>query len=120
MKQFLESSDFLHTIVVEAGKNSDEAGSLVAGLSDPQLCWTSAPNSWSIAQCLDHLATTSKAFEPYLTAASKRGRCRVARKLCDPLQAQLGGRLANQTGRSRSHEESAIAEGLSSFTVSSD
>jgi hypothetical protein len=28
MKQFFESSDFLHTIVVEAGNNSDEAEAL--------------------------------------------------------------------------------------------
>jgi hypothetical protein len=74
MKQFLQSSDFLQAIVVEAEKNSDEARSLVTGLSNSQVGWTSAPNSWSIAQCLDHLATTSKAFDPYFTAAIKRGR----------------------------------------------
>jgi hypothetical protein len=73
MKQFLESSDFLQTIVLESEKNSDEARGLVAGLSETQLSWTSAPDRWSIAQCLDHLATTSKAFGPYLTAAIKRG-----------------------------------------------
>jgi len=73
MKQFLESSSLLQTIVAEAEKNSDEAKSLVAGLSEAQLSWTSAPDRWSIAQCLDHLAATSKAFEPYLTAAIKRG-----------------------------------------------
>jgi hypothetical protein len=74
MKQFLESSDFLQTIVVEAEKNSDEARSLVAGLGSTQLSWSSSAKSWSMAQCLDHLATTSKAFEPYLRAAINRGR----------------------------------------------
>src|SRR5687768_16195664 len=74
MKQFLEASDFLQTIVVEAEKNSDEARRLVAGCGETQLSWTSAPDRWSIAQCLDHLATTSKAFEPYLMAAIRRGR----------------------------------------------
>lgn len=74
MKQFLESSSLLQTIAAEAEKNSDEAKGLVAGLSEAQLSWTSAPDRWSIAQCLDHLAATSKAFEPYLTAAIKRGR----------------------------------------------
>jgi hypothetical protein len=73
MKKFLESSDLLETVVAEAKKNSDEAKRLVAGLSEAQLNWTSHPNSWSIAQCLDHLRATSKAFEPYLTAAIKRG-----------------------------------------------
>lgn len=73
MKQFLESSNLLQTIKLEAKKNSDEARVLVAGLSGDQLSWTSAPDRWSIAQCLDHLAATSKAFEPYLTTAIKRG-----------------------------------------------
>jgi len=73
LKQFLESSDFLQTVVLEAGRNSDEAKHLVAGLSDGQLSWTSAPDSWSVAQCLDHLASTSRAFEPYLSTAIKRG-----------------------------------------------
>ena len=74
MKQFLESSNLLQTITVEAEKNSDEANALVAGLSEAQLNWTSAPDRWNIAQCLDHLAATSKAFEPYFATAIKRGR----------------------------------------------
>ena len=74
MKRFLESSDLLATVVAEAEKNNDEAKLLVTGLSDAQLTWTSNPDSWSIAQCLDHLRATSKAFEPYLTAAIERGK----------------------------------------------
>jgi hypothetical protein len=73
MKQFLESPDLLQTIVLETDKNSREAERLAAGLSEKQLSWTTAPGSWSIAQCLDHLATTSKAFEPYFGEAIKRG-----------------------------------------------
>lgn len=73
MKQFLESSDLLQTITLEAEKNSAAAKALLEGLSEEQLSWISAPNSWSIAQCLDHLASTSKAFEPYLATAIKRG-----------------------------------------------
>jgi len=74
MKQFLESPDLLQTIVVEAEKNSDEAKRLSADLNQQQLSWTSAPDKWSIAQCLDHLAVTSAEFESYFTAATKRGR----------------------------------------------
>jgi hypothetical protein len=74
MKQFLESPDFLQTILDEAEKNSAEARQLVTGLSEEQLNWTSAPRKWSMAQCLDHLATTSKQFEPYFTSAISRGR----------------------------------------------
>jgi hypothetical protein len=74
MKQFLESPHFLQTVDAESKKNSDNARILAGELSEAQSSWTSAPDRWSIAQCLDHLATTSKAFEPYLTAAIKRGR----------------------------------------------
>ncbi len=73
MNQFLESADLLQTITLEAEKNSAEAKALMEGLSEAQLSWTPAPGSWSIAQCVDHLTTTSKAFEPYLATAIKRG-----------------------------------------------
>jgi len=59
--------------VAETDKNSDETKRLVTGLSEAQLSWTQL-RELEHCQCLDHLATTSKAFEPYLTAAIKRGR----------------------------------------------
>ncbi len=34
-----------------------------AGLTDEQLNWKSSPDSWSIAQCLDHLILTGRAFK---------------------------------------------------------
>jgi len=74
MKQFVESTHFLQTVETETKKNSDAAANLAGELSEAQLSWTSAPDSWSVAQFLDHLATTSKAFGPYLTSAIKRGR----------------------------------------------
>lgn len=73
MKQFLQSSDFLKTIAAEAEKNSDDARSF-AELSSAQLNWTSAPDRWSIAHCLDHLTVATKAFVPYFTGAIKQGR----------------------------------------------
>jgi hypothetical protein len=69
MKLFLESPDFLQTILDEAEKNNDNARHLVSGLEDDQLNWKPAPEKWSMAQCLDHLAVTSSKFEPYFTAA---------------------------------------------------
>jgi hypothetical protein len=74
VKQFLESQNLLQTVVEEANKNSQEAQRLVTDLSEGQMSWTSSPDRWSIAQCLDHLAVTSREFNPYFTAAIKRGR----------------------------------------------
>src|ERR1700730_16877421 len=97
MKQFLESSDFLQTIVAETEENSDQARSLAAGLSATQLSWTSAPNSWSIAQCLDHLATATKAFGPIFTTAIERGHRKwptISAVACPP--SWVGGWLIRQ------------------------
>lgn len=74
MKQFLESQDFLQTVVDETSKNSDAAKRLVSSLNDEQLFWTPSPDTWSIAQCLDHLAVTSREFDTYIVPALKRGR----------------------------------------------
>lgn len=97
MKQFLESSHFLQTVETEAKKNSNEAVRLAGELSDAQLSWTSAPDRWSVAQCLDHLATTSKAFEPYLTSAIQRGRDKWPTQSPVPYRPSLvGGWLIKQ------------------------
>jgi len=74
MKLFLESPNLLQTIVKEAEHNSDAARQLVSGLSEAQLNWKPAPDKWSIAQCLDHLAVGSEKFGPYFTDALARGR----------------------------------------------
>lgn len=74
MKQFLESQNFLQTVIEEADRNSQGAQQLVDGLSDNQMSWTSSPDRWSIAQCLDHLAITSRQFNSYFTTAITQGR----------------------------------------------
>ena len=74
MKLFLESPNLLQTIVAEAEHNSDAARQLVSGLSEAQLNWKPAPDKWSIAQCLDHLAVASQKFGAYFTDALARGR----------------------------------------------
>lgn len=74
MKNFLESQDFLQTVIEEGDRNSQGAQRLVAGLSDNQMSWTSSPDRWSIAQCLDHLAVTSRQFSSDFTTAIKQGR----------------------------------------------
>jgi len=51
--------------------NDDSAKQLLAGLSEPQLNWQPAPNSWSIGQCLDHLCATTDAYLPPILAALK-------------------------------------------------
>ncbi len=41
---------------------SAEADALVAPLSDEQFTWHPGPNSWSIAQCVEHLNATARVY----------------------------------------------------------
>ena len=97
VNQFVESPDFLQTVVDEATKNSEEAKRLVADLREDQLFWTSSPTTWSIAQCLDHLAVTSREFETHLIPAITQGRSKWP--ISSPVRYQptwVGGWLIRQ------------------------
>ena len=45
-----------------------DADALVAGLTETQAHWRAASGSWSVSECLDHLATTNRV---YLAAMQK-------------------------------------------------
>lgn len=47
-----------------------DARALVAGLSAEQGSWRASPGSWSVAECLDHLATANRV---YLDAMKRPG-----------------------------------------------
>lgn len=43
---------------------ADDADALVAPLSDAQFAWQPSADGWSIAQCLEHLNVTARAYLP--------------------------------------------------------
>jgi hypothetical protein len=51
-----------------------DAASLVAGLSDGLALWRSDDRSWSVAQCLDHLARTHEMYLQAMEAAASQAR----------------------------------------------
>src|SRR5690349_20580419 len=57
-----------------------DARALVEGLTDETGAWRATPASWSIAECLDHLAVANRvyvqAMEPSAARALARGRQR--------------------------------------------
>ncbi len=57
-----------------------EATSVAAGLTEDQGTWRERPDSWSVSECLDHLATanevTVRAMEPPAAQALEQGRQR--------------------------------------------
>jgi hypothetical protein len=60
--------------------NERDARALVAGLTETLGRWRAEPGSWSVAECLDHLATGNRvylrAMEPAAERALARGRRR--------------------------------------------
>ena len=57
-----------------------DARALVVGLTEARGAWRAEPGSWSVAECLDHLATTNRvylgAMQPPATRARRDGRRR--------------------------------------------
>ena len=51
-----------------------DAEALVAGLTETQAAWRAAPDSWSVAECLDHLATANRVYLRAMEAPAIRAR----------------------------------------------
>lgn len=97
LKQFTDSSHFIATIVSEAEKNSATASDLVRGLSEQQLNWKPDAKQWSIAQCLEHLAITSRQFNSYFKQLIESARLKWPTKGAIPYRPSLvGGWLIKQ------------------------
>lgn len=58
-----------NTTIEELKKTRDRLTSTVDGLSDAQLNYKSSPDSWSIAECVEHLAISENAFDQMLKGA---------------------------------------------------
>lgn len=61
-------------------QNTRDARTLVSGLSEALGTWRSAPETWTVAECLDHLATGTRvyleAMQPPAARALAAGRMR--------------------------------------------
>lgn len=55
--------------VEDLNKTRDRLTSTVDGLSEEQLNFKSSPDSWSIAECVEHLAISENAFDQMLKGA---------------------------------------------------
>ena len=54
--------------------NEQDAQRLIAGLSAADGSWQAAPGSWSVAQCLDHLAVGNRVYLAAMAPAAARAR----------------------------------------------
>jgi hypothetical protein len=58
----------------ELAATERDAAALVDGLSEEQGRWQPAPGAWSVAECLDHLATADRVYVAAMRPAAARAR----------------------------------------------
>lgn len=110
-----------------------DARGLVAGLTEAEGGWRAGPGSWSVAECLDHLATANRvylaAMRPAAERAAAQGRLRrvpaepgpigrwFVRILEPPVTPRFRGRAPE---RIRPRPSPALADAIGQFLASQD
>src|SRR5215212_2769874 len=94
----------LQTLEVALNAAERDARALVAGLTETGGAWRVEPGSWSVAECLDHLATANRVYLGAMQPAAARAQAagRVRRRPAEP--GLLGGwfvRLQEPTANAR-------------------
>jgi DinB superfamily len=114
-------------------KVDQDAGALVAGLTEARGAWRQDPESWSVAECLDHLAMGNRVYvqamrEP-AARASREGRRRtgpalpglVGRWFVRWLEPPVNPRLKGKAPKAMEPRSSPpLADAYASFTASQD
>jgi hypothetical protein len=110
------STSQIEAVLDEVQKVTQEARRLVAGRNLAHLTTNLEPTSWSVAQCLDHLALTTIAVLPAISAAIARApRLTVNRKLKTGALTRLFLRKLEPPYRWRMSVHSALAPGQRDF-----
>ena len=69
----------------------DDARHLIAGLTPEQGVWRPAPGAWSIAHCLDHLATANRVYLRAMEPSAANALARGSRRKRPALPGLIGG-----------------------------
>jgi hypothetical protein len=80
-------------LALEEALNTAErdARALVAGLSEEQGAWRPAPGSWSVAECLDHLAAGNRLYLRAMRPAADRALAQGRRRRGPARPGLIGG-----------------------------
>lgn len=81
----------LAAIVSALNAADADAITLVAGLSEELGTWRQAPGSWSVAECLDHLATANRVYLAAMRAPAERARTQGSRRVRPAKPGFFGG-----------------------------
>jgi DinB superfamily len=68
-----------------------DARALVEGLTAAQGVWRAAPGSWSVAECLDHLATANRVYLQAMTPPAERALAAGSRRTRPARPGIVGG-----------------------------
>lgn len=68
-----------------------DARALVSELTAAQGTWRAEPGSWSVAECLDHLATSNRVYLSGMQPAAERGRAAGRRRRGPARPGVIGG-----------------------------
>jgi hypothetical protein len=68
-----------------------EARALVAGLTEQQGTWRAGPASWSVAECLDHLAIANRVYLRAMQPAAERAKAEGRRRRRPAKPGLIGG-----------------------------
>ena len=68
-----------------------DARALVEGLTDERGVWREQPGSWSVAECLDHLATANRVYLRAMQEAAARARAQGRTRRGPALPGLIGG-----------------------------
>jgi DinB superfamily len=68
-----------------------DARSLVAGLTEQLGAWRAEPGSWSVAECLDHLATANRVYLRAMQPAAERALTHGRRRRGPARPGLIGG-----------------------------
>ena len=72
-------------------RTAGEARALVEACDERRGTWQPGPGSWSIAECLDHLATSNRVYLAAMRPSAERARVRGRRRRRPAVPGLLGG-----------------------------
>lgn len=85
----------IQTFVDQLDANDRDATALVEGLSEEHGVWRAAPGSWSISECLDHLATGGRVYLQSMQPAADEARAQGRRRRGPALPGWAGRAFIN-------------------------